>query len=742
MKFNIYFLLTIFGLYFLSFNIKAQEEWQVLILTTPDVSVETIAASSLALAYQKTDEAITTQLVSADIEVSDKSLLTSNADINELTDQQLFSLNRDDINLAIRYRININAESSAVIKKWRINISAYLVDLETKKKIETHNEERLFSGLPSQCDTHCFDNWLAKQAEALAQDLGFVLVEKLNNLPRRYRYEITFNRFTPNELIQIHDYLKKVAGYVHSTLLEKHETKQEWLHQIEGRKYRYISHMPADVLDVALQKQLSHLGIPVRNAKNDGRHFIIVRSGIAYFPWYITACLALILLLYSLYAIPVRKKHQRALSSLEHGKNAQQWLDYYKKMALFAVPKMKAWYAQEKQILDNIKKSLALNEQAWLCADKGDYENAKLTVEQALAINADNKPARELKDNIVDFQRGYDRYILASKEVETHPEQAKKLLDEAKLLNPHLTEKLTKLVDQCQLKIHKTDGAMVLQQAEHAIEQGNYYLAYSVIDKFISQLDTENSDEKTLSLVKQQRLEIDKQLPPLQGAVVGQQDLAAYHLFTDNKVELGRKVADPNNSFAIGYKRISRVGKQCQLARNGREYTITEQGSSNGSVYGDLLLTENQAVKVVSDKSLLLGGGSICPLELYPAKYDSDCLILKISSKSFQFIDDTNMLTAWPTMEFDIHARWILMGELLQIGIDDNDMLDIGCIKGSKPVARLSYQNGFYLQPESDNNTEALITVGQQDLYGKVPLQAGTCIVIAGHNFSFQGVSA
>lgn len=721
---------------------QAQEEWQVLVLTNPDV----IVADELILTYKKVEEAITTQLVSADIEVSDKSLLQNSAN---MTDQQLFSLNRDDINLAIRYRLDVNEESASVVKQWHLYLSAYIVDLETKKKIETSSEERLFSGLPSKCDDNCFNLWLAKQAETLAQDLGAVLVEKLNSLPRRYRYEIAFNRFTPNELIQVHDYLKKVDGYVHAKLLEKSATEQQWLHQIEGRKYRYVSHMPADVLDVALQKQLNSIGVPVRNAKNDGRHFVLIRAGIPYLAWYIGTCIALMLFLYSLYAIQVRRKHQLVLSKLVHGRYAQQWLDYYKNMPMFAVPKIRGWHEQEKKLLDDIKNSTELSEQAWLFADQGDYGNAQLKVEQALTINSDNKHAIELKENIVDFQRGYDRYILASKEVITHPEQAIKLLKKAQELNPHLNEKLSRLVKQCDLKIQETKGATVLQQAQGAIERLECYLAYSLIDQFLIGLTPDNIDNKTVTLLTTLRSEIDIMVLPLQGAVTGDNGLSGWHFFTDNKIEVGRKVDYPTKSFAIGYKRISRVGKQCELVRKGSEFYLTDQGSSNGCIYGDLPLTPQQAVKISDNKILVLGAGkakntssAVCQVVFHQAPNSSNALILKLSNKSFQFIDDTNMSTAWPSMEDDIRSRWVLMGELLQIGIDQQGMLDVGCIKGSESVVRLIYQEGFYLQPELGNSMETEIMIEQQPLYGKVPLQEGTCITIGNHKFSFQRVQA
>lgn len=741
---KLFFLFPLTWLAFFSFVAQAQEEWLALVLTTPVNIAGNMTGYDLAPAYKKTEDAITAQLVSADIEVSDKSPLPNG---ENMTDQQLFSLNREDINLAIRYRLDVTEESSALVKKWHLHLSAYAVDLETKNKIETHSEDRLFSGVPNQCDRQCFNLWLARQAGLLAQDLGAILVEKINSLPRRYRYELTFQDFTPNELVQIHDYLKKVDGYLHVALLEKYETRQQWLHQIAGRKYRYVSHMPADVLDIALQKQLSSIGIPVRHAKNSGRKFVLIRSGVPYLAWYIGGCIGLILLIYSLYALQIRQKHQRVLSRLAHGRHAQQWLDYYKKLSLIAVPEVRDWHQQQKNRLDEIKKSAQLSEQAWLYADQGEYQNAQLKVEQALTINSDNTLAQALKDNIVDFQRGYDRFIRASNEMTTHPQQAKNLLDQAKALNPHLSEKIASLSKKCQRILDQTTGLNVLEQAQQALQHQAYYQAYGLIDQYLCRLTPDACDSETVSLLAKLRADVDSKVTALRGSIIAQQELAGYQLFTENKLEIARKIADPINSFAIGYKRISRLGKQCKLVRKGNDFYVTDLGSSNGSIYGESLLLPHQAVRVTKGKNLVLGGGiikntnaAVCQLELNLATHSSNALIVKLNKQPLQFIDDSSLAIAWPSLDADLASSWVLMGEILQIGIDGQGKLDLGCLNNSEPLARLIYQNGFYLQPELNNNKETQLLIDQQPIYGKVPLQQNISIAIANRVFSFHRV--
>ncbi|MDN4501394.1 FHA domain-containing protein [Alteromonadaceae bacterium BrNp21-10] len=714
-----------------------QLQWHLVVQEKPDINIPTEHIA----AYRQAEEAISSQLISNEYEVADKALLNISRNSD---DKQIYGLVGEGVNLALRYQIDISTEMEAVVKKWRFNLSAYLVDLESKKQIETASLMEMYSNVPNNCDQQCFSQWLASKASGLARELGAIFVQKLDYLPKRYHYDLEFHGFVGNELEQVRQHLKQVEGFVFAELTEKLGSRSQWLHQLEGARYSYVSNLAPDELDGALFRQLSELGIPVSQAKNTGEKLVFTRA-MPYLWGYLLGLLLALVGIYAIYVFAVLRHHNRALDKLAHNRNAQQWLDYVARHKLIAIPRPAYWHRQEKRFTADVIQSQQMSQQAWLLAEKGDYTQAQLKVTHALELNTDNHNAIELKDSIVNYQRGYDRYVLAKKELHSHPQQAAKLLQEAAELNPHLSEEIAKLTKQNSHAMQVTDAKSVITQAQSALDMQQFYLAYSLVDGALSQFNLEVSSPECLQLAALRR-QIDQQCAAVTGASAATGALAGYLFYPSAELQLGRKIDNQQTSFGIGFKRHSRAGKQNTFSRKGNAFFVTDQSSTNGSFYGGQRLPAKQLIRVQHEKLLCTGGSlnnnepGICHIKTLLAKQGSNALILKLNANVFQFADDASINTAWPSMEEDLLKRWVLLGDVLHIGVDEKGNLDVGCINNGTSVAKVFYDDGFYIAPELKDAQNQPVLIDGYTMYGRVPIFAQHDISICGQSFSLNNI--
>jgi tetratricopeptide (TPR) repeat protein len=709
----------------------AQEEWQLTVLNQP----EQVISSELTQANKSITNILTEQLIAGNFEVTDLSALSIKPDIS---DQELAQKYQQSINLALRYHIHLTKAKGPAVTKWTLHLSAYLVDLDTKKRIESHQDKISFANSPNDCQDSCFADWLALKATVLAQDTGAVFVEKLSSLPRRFRYQLEFNDFSGDELDAIRQHLNTEEGTIFVTLLKRKQSKQQLFHQVEGASFRYVSEMSADQLDSRLSKKLTLLGVPTLSQSNNGRQFAFKRSYIPYLLIYMIALSVILIVTYCVYVKVKLSQHGQILSQHLHKNEQSQWLAHFKGNPLFGIKRPVSWFEQQKQSLDAIKQSTNLSEQAWLLTDQGDYNQAQLKVTEAIQLNTDNKKANELKDNIVDYQRGYQRLIKAESEFINHPEQALILLQEAIALNPHLKEKIDKLSIQSQKIIIEQTTKNTISEVNNALSHSEHYLALSHIDNAVKSLDP-NIGSEQISLLKNLRNKVLNELKPISGSVLTTGELANCKLYPNSQLSIGRKVEDNAQGFAIQYKRISRGGKQNIISRQGNSFYVKDQGSANGSCYDAVPLVTNQQVKLENDKVLALGGVNgqpgICKINTCLSNDKSKSLVLMLNKDAVQFIDDTGIGTAWPTLDADLDTRWIMMGDSLNIAITSDSALDFGAVSGGKIVATLHYTNGYYIAGANDKDN--LVMANQQPIHGLVPITEKTTITICGSSFGF-----
>jgi len=719
-------------------KIFPQQTWQILLLTKPYDEIN----KQLQPAYSMIEKTISEQLIAENFEVTDKTLLI---DASNITEQALIELNKNEINLVVRFNLTVNKLNDESRDIWRYELSTTLVDVESKKQIETHNEYGDFSNEFINCDRQCLSQWFTDNARKLAQDMGAILVVKLKNLPRRYHFELNFQHFLADELRLVHEQLKKLNGFISVHLLQYSDIEQELLHQVSSRKYGYVSYIPLDDLEMELHKSFALLSIEVKKAEGNARTLVFIRKNTPYYFYYVFVGVIMFSLLGLVYLTKLKRRHSNALKRLASGQHAQGWLDYHDKILPFPFFRQPQWQAQKITYINNIKLSKELSDKALYYADIGDYNKVNLTIENALKLNADNTEAESLKEQSASFVKGKKQFLSGKSMVTTRPEQAIKLLIEAKDLNLNLTKNVNKSLVKASFKL-------VLI----AFHNKEYYKAYSLIDKYIHHLSSIELDNNNLTKLIEIRDNIEQYIQPIKGGVVGQGALANCYIFTSTTVEVGRNVNNPTNSFAIGYKQISRVGKQCRFLRKNNKFYLEDQGSTNGVFFNNTQLITQQKVNIDKDSQLTLGGGSnadniaICQLELKVQSKNSSALIMQLKRSVVQLVDINNYNMAWTSMDVDLMSRWLLLGKEVSLSIN-NDRIELGYDKEQADiVAYLIYQDGFYIRPEKylgestiDGNvidSSKVLMINRQVVYDKMPINESAIVNINGFDFSLHSL--
>ncbi|SFD43753.1 hypothetical protein [Pseudoalteromonas denitrificans] len=296
--------------------------------------------------------------------------------------------------------------------------------------------------------------------------------------------------------------------------------------------------------------------------------------------------------------------------------------------------------------------------------------------------------------------------------------------------------------------LHYLNTNKRLKKVDRAIADKNYYLAYFFIDKTLVSI-TKNKllkywFEPNLLLIRES---IDKLALPIRGNVIADKALAGTHIFTANMLELGKKSIlgtksrNAVDSFCLGYKLLSELGKQCVFIFEGNEYYLSDKGSKYACQFNDKRLANDQLVKITANSTLYMAIDvkqqlQTCQLKLDLSQCDSSALIMSLKAEPFQFLEHSSLGVVWPDFELDLNSRWILLGNSLALGVDAKGIIDIGCTNNSKVLAYLSYSCGFFIEPVKNGLGKLL--VDSHEIYAKVPVKENTIINLAGCEFSLN----
>jgi TPR repeat protein len=237
----------------------AAERWKIVVL--PDKNNNTPNELTAVADFHRTiSQGLTNALTNADFDVLNLDYLgLPNCileDCSNLTDQTIqLAANRSgrEVNLALLYRLNTFKQRQSTVQKWYFSLSGRLLDLQSGAQQDAFSVESRLNPPAKNCIADCLNLWLNQNLALLAQDLGAVLSEKLQALPRRFHYQLNLSNFNSAELLQIDKNLKTFDGYVADTLLSDPKPTNQDLATISNRTYQYVSELSASELSAALE---------------------------------------------------------------------------------------------------------------------------------------------------------------------------------------------------------------------------------------------------------------------------------------------------------------------------------------------------------------------------------------------------------------------------------------------------------------------------------------------------------
>jgi TPR repeat protein len=291
----------IFGLLSLFVQLSvAAERWQIVVL--PDTNFNTPNALPALADYHRTiSQGLTIALSNADFDVLNLHYLglpnCMLEDCSTLTDQairQAAASSGKAVNLALLYQLNAFKQRQSAAQKWYFSLSGRLLDLQSGAQQDAFTVDNWVNSPTKNCIGDCLSIWLNQNLALLSQDLGAVLSEKLDALPRRFQYQLNLHNFSSTEIQQIDNYLKNIEGYVADLLLADSQNKTPMLNQNvnqstgqntvqstnqnTNRTYQYISELTASDLGVKLE-QLNQQSVPLKfEYDNTQRQFDIIRT--------------------------------------------------------------------------------------------------------------------------------------------------------------------------------------------------------------------------------------------------------------------------------------------------------------------------------------------------------------------------------------------------------------------------------------------------------------------------------
>ena len=263
----------------------ANERWQIVVL--PDTNYNTPNELPAMADYHNTiSQGLTIALNNADFDVLNWHYLELPncmlEDCSTLSDQAIRQAaihSGKQVNLALLYQLNAFKQRQVTSQKWYFNLSGRLLDLQSGAQQDAFAVENWVNNPAENCIGDCLSMWLNQNLTLLSQDLGAVLSEKLDALPRRFHYQLSLNNFSSAELLQVDSYLKNIDGYIADTLLTDSLSKNRALEQNSKRTYQYISELTASNLGAKLEKLNQQYALPLKFEYNNvQRQFNINRT--------------------------------------------------------------------------------------------------------------------------------------------------------------------------------------------------------------------------------------------------------------------------------------------------------------------------------------------------------------------------------------------------------------------------------------------------------------------------------
>lgn len=473
---------------------------------------------------------------------------------------------------------------------------------------------------------------------SLGEDMGKIIEARLDGLQAQTQFSLSFDGFLFKELNGLTTWILANSGNTQLVLTQSSVDYQllDQYFAINDSHYSLLTTLNASQIRQLLaeffERRAINININFALMENQIMQFSIVRSGNPYAPSLITVaiCAVALALLLTMY---VRRQYLD-FYLMEYGnkRDADKWLDTYKKASFILYGLQKKWVSRASYWTRLQKESIELASQAKLYFDAGDVHTAKLFVSKSLHSNTANPQANKLIQSIEALELN-----------------AKSLSDSEMWIR----NKLAKAMNDYRQKLPIKALRRLYQAVEVSQKESSLKKQTKAIKKLIKQINQE-------FCISEQALVVNCSSDP-QSLVICQNET----------VHLGRR---PNNDdvawisaqdsvFYINHKSVSRAGQQCFINRQKDGFFLVDSNSKNGTFINNNQLIPHQPTKMNKADTIHLGGNtpfisSALKVNLSP---NESLLELSIDLQTMTLLDKQELNKVWPDNALAVRSRLVCM---------------------------------------------------------------------------------
>jgi hypothetical protein len=460
---------------------------------------------------------------------------------------------------------------------------------------------------------------------ALGEDMGKLIEARLDGLQAQTEFSLVFDGFLVEELNGLttqvlantgNTQLALTKSSISYLLIDKYFT-------VSNSQYKLTTVLSASQVEQLLTKffteQTLDATITFTQMEDQQLQFYIQRSSKPYIYSFITFLLLILAFLFFLGIYMRRRYVDTLLHQYAEERNADMWLDTYKKTTFFLLGLQNKWRTRVPYWSSLQKESIELTDQARLYVDAGDVQTAKLFLSKSLHSNTANSHAKKLLETI--------KIIELNK---------KSLSDDEQLIR----SKLDKAKNNYRQKQPIKALRHLYKASELAQKSASLKKQAKAIKKLLKQIKLE-------FCTNEQSLLINCSSDP-QSIVLCQND--TLHLGRLSSNDNISWISAQDNIFYINHKSVSRAGRQCSITQQENGFFLTDNGSKNGTYINNESLVPHQPIKLNNTDLIHLGGNipfvsAAFRVSLSPKE---TLLALSLDPQSMTLLDKQELNKVWP----------------------------------------------------------------------------------------------
>lgn len=645
---------------------------------------------------------------------------------------------KNQFDLLVTYRVFVVREPGAAFERFKVRFEGLIIDLHRKEIVNVWEQPaQVFIGSPDNIGDDARREREASDIAVQAADASVAVVSFLQRYKRSYLLDL--QGFTVRDMDRLSHHIRQRDDYRRGDLrkLRFGEPRRQGFHRITDARWRYKAPLSLGALEGVLRQYAREAGIGDLLITENGT-LQLRRASLPFLVWYVVGMVVLLLVLLTGFVAYRFQRDHRAIRLLAEEHRANAGLRYLKSAVPGGVPLPKTWQAQKSQWQEEAQAAEVSLQTAERAIDSFKLDEASAALQDVLSVDADNAKALEYQSLLPAWKKALTQVSEAKQCLDQEPETALHLLGEADGVFPRLAKPIAKLRQLAEQGLRDNLLTTCEQSARAALAENRPYHSLAAVDRALAALAELRGFDGDESRFESLRREAISLVHPINGAASGTEAWAGVTVLLGSKVSLGRVSQSSPADIAIGYKRISRAGRQCQLRFNGQQFYLDDQHSANGTWLGARLLEPGENAAITGPTTVTVGGArdenrpGLCQMSVKWGAHDQHALTLSFSQTVVNLLDATSMTTAWSTIEEDITKRWICLQGRVAVGIV-GDILDIGCHLGSEPVAflyreRLDGQPVLAIEPADPQGQR--VTVNGAQIASRVPLDTGAVITI------------